>query len=97
MGAELFQSIYKALGSIPRTLEVRKRLKLPGGLLGSHVVLWEQSHLQHFSTTDYSFIAGCSHHLASDPVHLVEGMGPQAPLVCSANEHLKSQWLLIVA
>lgn len=67
---------------------MRKWFKFPGGLLGSHVVLWEQGHLQHFGTADYSFIAGCSHHLASNPVHLVEGMGPQAPLICSANEHL---------
>lgn len=34
-------SMCKALSSIPRTLGVRKRFRFPGGLLGSHVVLWE--------------------------------------------------------
>lgn len=79
----------------PKTLQAEG--KLARDLLGSHVILWEQGHLQHFGTTDYSFVAGRGHHLAGNAVHLVEGVWPQAPLVCSADEHLQCQWLLAVA
>lgn len=42
-------------------------------------------------------MAGRGHSFSSDPVHLVEGVRPQVPVICCPDEHLQVNGLLVVS
>lgn len=57
---------------------------------GPHVVLWQQWDLQELGVVVYGLVARSGYRLPSDAVDLVEGVGPQQPVVSCANEQLQS-------
>lgn len=62
---------------------------------GPHVVLWQQRDLQDLGVVVHGLVARGGHRLPCDTVDLVEGVGPQQPVVSSANEELQGQRLAL--
>lgn len=58
---------------------------------GPHVVLRQQWDLQHLGVVVQRLVAGRGHRLPGDAVDLVEGVGPQQPVVGRADEQLQGQ------
>lgn len=62
---------------------------------GTHVVLWEQWNLQHLGVRLHDLMAGGGHGLASDTVHLVEGVRTQQAVISRTDEELQRQGLTL--
>lgn len=62
---------------------------------GPHVVLRQQGDLQDLGVVVQGLVARGGHGLAGDAVHLVEGVGPQEPVVGRADEQLQGQRLAL--
>lgn len=62
---------------------------------GPHVVLWQQRDLQDLGVVVQGLMAWGGHCLAGNAVDLVEGVGPQQPVVSRANEQLQGQRLAL--
>ena len=62
---------------------------------GTHVVLGEQGDLQHLGVAQHDLMAGGGDGLAGDAVDLVEGVGAQEAVVCSADEQLQGERLTV--
>lgn len=58
---------------------------------GPHVVLRQQRDLQHLGVVVQDLVARRGHRLARDAVDLVEGVGPEQPVVSGADEQLQGQ------
>lgn len=62
---------------------------------GPHVVLWQQWDLQDLGVVVQGLVARRGHRLPGDTVDLVEGVGPQQPVIGRADEQLQGQRLAL--
>ena len=65
------------------------------GLHRTHVVLRQQRDFQDLGVGEDGLVAGGGDGLAGDPVHLVEGVGPQQPVVRCPDEQLQGERLAL--
>lgn len=71
------------------------KVSFPNYSHGPHVVLWQQRDLQDLGVVVHGLVARGGHRLPRDTVDLVEGVGPQQPVVGGANEELQGQRLAL--
>lgn len=86
--------LHGPLSQAPATRPTETRRPPPRPLRGTHVVFRLQRYLQDFGVAHDLLVAGGGDGFPRDPVHLVEGVGFQDPLVGRPDEDLKAEGLV---